>query len=559
MADDIYVPSNVVFEAMDAGSSYDDWDAYQAIQAPELKVLKGDDSDIMDDDHWEDEAGRFPWNRIVWDPEMFSSRYSRSSMIRMDLDDPHPSILGRMASAMAKAYQFPPNTAFLHGLGAFSSACVVNFEVQFYDDSWLPVCLYTLGAQPSGSAKSSVNKGFINPVHEAFAKRNRVLSVKHARYKKQIDELNKKLEKATDLQVTAIVNEIADREYDLLKIPMVGDAIKNPTPEGGEVTLKKQGGIINIVSDEAEAVNSWLGLAYGDQKGKKQNNGIFLAASDNGSINTVRVMREGYSGNARGAFAVIAQGTVIDSVMESSASGRGIAERLMIIREPSLLGRRKIRQIARVDHDLVAEYQGLCHEVVQGEYPIRLRLGPSAMELILDMRDVMEPELACGAKYGDERVRGAAAKIDKRVIQMAAVFHIADYWLPGKKKIMDIEDRNILKAMKICMDNLNSFVSVTNAYSSETGGKAAMVMSGKLAGYAKKGGTHITVRKIRDNVKNVTIFKEAENQMDFIINLLRRCELMNFCVIRECSKNKSKWVVLLNPELKSYIPPEDEA
>ena len=142
-----------------------------------------------------EEVDVFPWREPSLPGNGIESSYSISKILSLDESDGNPSILARMAKEAARVIQFPENTAYLHCLGVFSSATVINFQVE-YNHKFVPVGMYTLGAQPSGSGKSSAHGYFLDPISHALAKRNRTLSMLHKNIDGEIEIIGKQAEKA---------------------------------------------------------------------------------------------------------------------------------------------------------------------------------------------------------------------------------------------------------------------------------------------------------------------------------------------------------------------------
>lgn len=508
-----------------------------------------------------EEAERFPWRA----PNLsfsIDNRYSHSKILELDSADGSPSIIGRIADEASRVVQFPGNTAYLHGLGAFSSACVVNFEVE-YNSKFIPVGMYTLAAQPSGSGKSAVNGFYMDAIGEALRKRNRTLSMMHKNIESELEEIRKKAEKAKNdpgmLQQYA--KAIGDLEDQKNRQPLVHPAKKNTTPQAAEVVADSQGGVINVVSDEAEAIDTYLGIAYNDGKGSPDN-GVFIAAFGGDRLDTARVGRKGISISVRGAFAVIAQNASIDTMIRAGASGRGVSERCLIIKEPNMIGwRTYARNSARFDKKLADEYAALCENVLMGSYPLRLVFSEECRDMMVDLKNIIEPQCRPGSKYGDEQIRGFASKIEQHITKLAAIFHIAEQWNPAvtPKPKFEIQAHSLNKAMIVCMDLLDSYRSLIESASSMSGSKLVIEVIAVMKRYALKGHSTFTVDKLRMAVSKDAWFTSVEGKkVEFLVNLLLRAEEMNFCHVKEGGKDKKKWHVLINPALRDFVIKEAE-
>lgn len=551
-------------EEQDAGDVYRYLDQQSQEDSGKTKEA-ANESDAMIDEIVElsiaEEVERFPWRNPSLSFGM-DNRYSQSRILELDGSDGSPSIIARIAKQGADIVQFPGNTAYLHGLGAFSSACVVNFEVE-YNDGFVPVGLYTLAAQPSGSGKSSINNFFMRPIEQALVLRNRAISMMHKNIDAEIEIIDKQAEKSKN--DPSMLREYAKAIHGLveqkLRQPLVNSPKKNTTPQAAEKVAVKQGGVINVVSDEAEALDTYLGMSYSDGK-SNPDNGVFIAAFGGDRLATARVTREGIDIHVRGAFAVIAQNASIDTMIRAGAAGRGVSERCLIIKEYNMIGWRVYSRSKRgLDPDLKAEYQALCENVLNGTYPLRLQFSEECRDMIVELKNTVEPQCRAGNKYGDGQIRGFASKIEQHITKMAAVFHIAEQWNPRltANPSFEIQEASLLKAMRVCMDLLDSYRTLIESASTVGGSKLVLEIIAVMKRYALKGVSVFTVDKLRMAVSKDAWFAAVEGKkVEFLVNLLLRAEEMNFCHVKEGGKDKKKWHVMINPALRDFVIKEGE-
>lgn len=509
------------------------------------------------------EVDTFPWRDPFIPTSDLEGRYSISRILDLDFSDGNPSIIARIAREAARVIQFPSNTAYLHGLGVFSSATVINFQTE-YNQKHIPTGMYTLAAQPSGSGKSSVHNYYIEPIHDALDKRNRPLHIEHRTIDARIEVLTKQAEKLKPEernQMREISAEINSLTEEKATRPLVFHAIKNTTPQAAEEEAAKQGGVINVCSDEQEALDTYLGLAYGDGK-SSPDNGVFIAAFGGDRIGTSRISRQGYRGSVRGAFAVMAQNQSIDIMIRAGASGRGVSERCLIIKERNLIGHRVYsRERSRFDPDLLAEYEALCENIVAGDYPLKLSFSEQCRDMIVDLKNHIEPQCQSGKKYGDDQIRGFASKIEQHVTKLAANFHIAEQWNPRltSKPSFEIQAHNLNKAMIICMDLLDSYKSMMESASTMSGSKVVIEVIAIMKRWAVKGVKNFTLDKLRLAVTKEAWYGAIDGKkIDYLENLVLRAEEMNFCHLKEGGKDKKHWQVLINPALKDFTVAKED-
>lgn len=552
--DEVEYDPSIAYEHLDS--------VYRSIEVPKEDPAAAMIAEIMELNA-DQEAELFPWRDPVIPGGALENRYSVCRILEKDFADGHPSILARMAKEAARIIQFPENTAYLHGIGVFSSATVINFMAE-YNHKHIPTGMYTLCAQPSGSGKSAVHNYFMDPISEALDKRNRILFVEHKALNVEIESINKQIDKAGNGDKNLLRNlsyELASLNEEKIRRPIVNHAVKNTTPEAAEEDASKQGGVISVCSDEQEALDSYLGIAYGDGK-KSPNNGVFIAAFGGDRIGTSRVSRDGYKGQVRGAFAVMAQNASVDVMIKAGAAGRGVSERCLIIKERNMIGHRVYaRERPQFDPDLLAEYNDLCENIVDADYPLRLSFSDECKDIIVDLKNQIEPQCQSGNRYGDEQIRGFASKIEQHATKLAANLHIAEQWNPRttKKPSFVIQQHNLVKAILVCMDLLDAYKTLIERESDMSGTKLVLEVIGHMKRYAMKDVRSFTIDKLRMAVTKEAWYNAIDGKkIDFLANLLSRAEEMNFCHVKENGKDKKQWQVLINPALRTYTIPSGE-
>lgn len=532
-SDDDFDPS-VIDQYMQVASEID--------ASPELKELTLDE-----------QVAKYPWRKPSTNIGL-DNRYSKSRIHELDSYAGEPTIIGRMASDFAEVVQFPVNTAYLHGLGVFSSACVVNFQVE-YNRRFIPVGLYTVCAQPSGSGKSSINDFFCDPIKMVLADRNRSISMLHKNADAELEKLGKQAEKAgSDIGVLKrIAAEVKDLEREKFENPLVQAPLKNTTPQAAEVVAAKQQGVLNVISDEAEALDTYLGISYTDSK-KSPDHGVFMAAFGGSQIATARIGREMVNTNVRGAFSVVAQVSSVDTIIRAGASGRGVSERCLILKEPDMIGYRTYERESRdISQSLANEYLRLCERVLEGKFPINLTMSNRCKDMLIDLKNDIEPKCRHGALYGDQQMRGFASKIEQHVTKMAAIYHIAEQWAVNGKRELEVQEHNLHRAILVCMDLLESYRVLISSASEFDGEKALLEVVAIMKVYAIKGIKHFKIDKLRLSCAKESWYGIIEGKkIDYIVNLLLRAEEMNFCHVKETGRDKKSWIVLINPALADF-------
>lgn len=360
------------------------------------------------------------------------------------IDNSH--LLKQLAIDIAKATHLPEHTTFLTGLGVFSSIACRKYKVDYQDNRSLPIGLYIVAEQPSGTGKSMSTSFFQDPFNKAIKERSKEI-------KARLAELKDKKEKSDE----------EEAEIERLSKPLVPFFVTNSTPEALEETLNHTNGFFSAISTEQGLVNSMLGLSYGE--GKASNNDLILNGFDAGYVSSIRVTRLGYSGNVVGAVCLFAQPGSIEKILGQS-NGTGLAERFLLLAEHHKLGTRDHTKRTRIDDDLLSSYNCICNSLASGalhnikEYNdlISLKICNDGHDLIGKYRNTIELHLADGGKYSHISLRGAAGKINMQIMKIAANLHILDCQESEIIAVKHVQSAiNIANAMleanlKLCID-----------------------------------------------------------------------------------------------------------
>ena len=457
----------------------------------------------------------------------------------------HGGWLGEFATSVASSVQFPVNTAFLHLLGVIGCATAKSFRYEYYGDD-AAVNLYAVTAQPSSSGKSGIHKRYATPFQIALADFNRLNAVEQQKIGKQVSDLEKQIEEAEKRGEadTEQLRELAELREKYEKYNRIEFAYDDITPEAAEAAAVRQGGLINIASAEADALNIILGDVYKGQSAKA-NYGMFLKTWDTEWHSPSRVTRNTKAGYVFGSVAVIAQQSAIESILQAGMSGRGISERMLLLSERPVLGHRDHTRYVPVSDELKMRYRQLCHNIIFERDPVLLKLDSEGMKSIVEYRQRIEPKLADDGEYSNAMIRGAMGKADKQIIKIACLLHIADEWCqeqPRRKPF--VSNDCVLRAIEIFEQLSQTYIQAAArlGYAGEETEINCVVEA--MERYAKKRKMKMTVRQFRDAVKNLKPMQNVPNVTQRIREvLLPKVESMGYCAI-------DGEQIYLNPKLK---------
>ncbi|MXR67982.1 DUF3987 domain-containing protein [Shewanella sp. JBTF-M18] len=311
------------------------------------------------------------------------------------------------AADVARAYQFPTNTAILTVMGIFSGYAGLKYCVQYPNQERLPMGLYVVAEQPPAAAKSSVLRSATTPCLKAI---------------KALNE--SRLAAATEEEPARLIKILGS----------------NTTPEALESDhAKVNEGYFSLASAEQGLSDVLLGLT----SDRKADSDLILKGFNGEWHSASRVTRQGFQGIVHGAVTLLAQSGSIDTILAKS-NGTGIAERFLMLSEPTLLGKRRFGKAkpSFVDRKLRASYDKAVENISEwmisnNHYPllerlISLEIDPQGWQAIADKQQEIEPLLADGELYSHGVLRGIFGKIDIQVMKLAATLHIADCLMTDK-------------------------------------------------------------------------------------------------------------------------------
>lgn len=455
------------------------------------------------------------------------------------LSDERTDILSVFARQVSNEVQFPPNTAFFHGIACIASAMNKSFSYECHGDE-APVNLYAVSSQPPSSGKSGVNGKYVNPIRIAYDDYNKEQLVRRAKVELEIEKLKENLKNTKDVQEKLdITTEIAQNEDKLAAIPIYNYAVGNATPEALETVAFSQGGIWNIVSDEAGSVNVVLGGVYGDG-GKKSNADLFLQSWDGEWFSSARVTRKKASGFVRGCLCVLAQDETIQTILDEGMRGNGISERVLIMREENMLGKRDHFKYTPTDSQVKSDYMRLVRDLVFSEKTV-FKFSDDATTFIKSKKQELEYMLSDGQRYSSNMLRGSMGKMDKQVMKISCVLHAVENMRNGTCPTV-ISQSTVQWAYYIFSELAKMYESAAEA-KGFAGDKAEITACLKaLQNRKDKGAYKVSLRQLRDNIKNVKVFANRKNLTTFLReNIIPKMQKLNYCIY------KSDEVILINP------------
>lgn len=421
-------------------------------------------------------------------------------------------LMGRMANTISTQVSFPPSTAFLHGLGAASAALNKGFKIQYKLDT-IPLNLFVITAQRPSTGKSSINKFFMSPVSKAYDAENKRTAMERMKLNRDLSVSEDKLEKMLSVKSSANDYEMQET-HDIIKdikrrldlIPEWVSNITNATIEATEMVAASQGGLFNIVSAEADAINVITGTVYGNDKSKKQYS-VILSGWDGEEVNSFRVGRKGISCEVRASISILAQDDAIDTILQSGEGGRGVTERFLLLDEKGMLGYRVRGDVTEEEYRSISlEYQEMIDNVV-AERDVTISFDEQSKDFLKLVGDKLEPHLRPDGKYANSLLGGFMGKMEKHVMKIAAVLHCTEEWRKEGSRSREVRLGTTQRAYFLFNELAGRFLHAADShgYTGERSEIASLVEY--FTQKAEKGNFKLTMPKLRDNIKNTRAFK----------------------------------------------------
>lgn len=456
------------------------------------------------------------------------------------VDHARTDTLTMAAKAIAQQVQFPVNTAFMHGLGVIATAMTKSFYYEYYGNE-SPVNLYVVTSQPPSTGKSGINNFFVGPVRIAFVDYNKSQQSKRNKIESKIKEIKTELKEAVkDPEIDALLSEMAVQTEKLEETPIYRYSVSNTTPEALEQIAFTQTGFWNVISDEAGAINVLLGNMYSE--GSLSNADIVLQSWDGDWLSSSRITRKAGEGYVRGSISVVAQDETISTILQAGARGNGISERFLLLRENNKLGVRDHNQFKPVPSSVKVDYAMLINSLVFSDKTV-FQFSDDAKRLIKENKIKIEPHLSDGGMYSNNLLRGVVGKMDKQVMKMSCVLHVAEKW-SGKTQPLVIEADTIVWAIKMYKELIKLYIDAadSNGFIGEVSELKAI--KEQFIKFLQKDKQCITYSELKDYVKNRPVFKGRTKLASYIKEKL----LMRLLELKLCTLVDDK--IVINPKLK---------
>lgn len=440
---------------------------------------------------------------LIWDSiddeEDQNLDFTQTALCIPALND---DVLSQYSKEICDKVQFPVDTAYAFGLGAIASAMTKSFSYDYYGDT-SPVNLYCVQAQPPSSGKSAIVKFLSSPILLAFNDINAEAVKTQRSINVELRKVDTDLKKVkSDHEEIALMEKQDKLLAELEDFPVYNMGMDDPTPESLAKVALDQGGLFSVISAEADAVNTILGASY-KSKDSKTNHSPFLKGWDGELYNPTRIGRETKSGVLKGSICILAQDESIRTILEAGLSGRGISERILMVREKNMLGNRKHKASRDgIDAKLRYRYKMLIDALVKEEETV-LIFDADANEIISDVKNNLEDTLGDGAENSHSMMRGFVGKADKHICKIACVLHGIKEWDESGSRSITVSPETMMEAVRLFYEFMKSYMQASDSQGYIGSITQISQVRASLSKSAEKGMLRLTYKQIRDAIKNL--------------------------------------------------------
>ncbi|EGQ7972283.1 DUF3987 domain-containing protein [Vibrio parahaemolyticus] len=343
------------------------------------------------------------------------------------------------SNELAQSAKMPRNTTFLTVLSTFSSVACRAYRVNYEHGGSQPLSINFCGEQPPAAAKSRVLSEAQKPVINEVMRESKAI-------RKEIEAKQTAIEcesdKDAEKQLKAELKQAQKRLSSLFEF------ITDATPEALDMCLSHTNGYYSIASAEQGAINTLMGLSYGDGKGIS-NRDLVLKGWNGEWHSSKRKSRDSYTGFVVGAISAIAQDGMIENLLKASDTS-GAIERFILWSESTLLGERDHTKYHKMNDEAVSGYHNALVELYKkianrdyNDLPA-LSLSVRAWDKIKHRRNGLEPTIANDGENANSLLRGLIGKYDIHVMKVAACLHLSN-----DRNNLLIHDDRVTEAMAI--------------------------------------------------------------------------------------------------------------
>lgn len=366
------------------------------------------------------------------------------------------TLLGKLATSVADAWEFPEFSAFMTLLGAISCSVSTNYTTSYSNGKRLNLGLYVIVEQPPATGKSRMLDALMDEYSKAISVHNRRVAAKN--------------------------RELIERSSDAIPMPPSFAYTTEPTSAAMDGAMSRMAdGRFVVASSEQSAFI----MLFPQGKGFASTNELLLKGWPGEETAIMRGSRASFSGVACGSVVLVAQEGASRTVLGES-NGTGLAERFMFISEPSLLGHRELLG-AEPDAGLMLQAKsaisrcvnlyservfdrwnsGVFEQMAPEDLAV-IQPSPEGYRYLNELKKDVEPRLGILRKQGFPVAVGWLGKVDAHILKIATLLHVFECLGHGSQVAQRIPTRTLEIANDIVMEVFEHFMELLS-HSGESG------------------------------------------------------------------------------------------
>lgn len=280
--------------------------------------------------------------------------------------------------------------------------------------------LYTAVIAEPGERKSAVFSALTTPIYSYVDNYNLTHAAEIAAYQNKVKRLEAQKNKfISDNADEEQINEVQEELSSLLSNPVVPLRLiaADCTPEALAVIMSRNNDKISILSDEGV-----FDVMSGLYTSGRSNINIYLNAYDGQSISIGSLLLQ----RPLITFGICCQPSVIsDFIGDRRFIGKGLAQRFLFSRPPSMLGKR-VLQYAPVEPSIRNDYTELINRLLEMQNTNDvIKMSPEAFEVFSTFYDEIEVKLGQQGKYSVSRT--FLSKLSGKTARICGLLHLCGH------------------------------------------------------------------------------------------------------------------------------------
>lgn len=446
-----------------------------------------------------------------------------------------PAVLQNYVKQISNALQVHSDMPSALSLAVIAACVQGKTKIRITPEWQEELSLYTAVIAEPGERKSAVFSALTAPIYSFTENYNLTHAAEIAAYQNNVKRLEVQKNKLiNDNADEDQINEVQTELSSLLSNPVVQLRLiaADCTPEALAVIMSRNNDKISILSDEGV-----FDVMSGLYSSGRSNINIYLNAYDGQSIS---IDRKG-SGSLLLhrpliTFGICCQPSVIsDFIGDKQFIGKGLAQRFLFSRPPSMLGKRTL-QYAPVEPDVKNGYIALINRLLEmQDTNAVIKMSAEAFKLFSNFYDEIEIKLGQQGKYSISRT--FLSKLAGKTARICGLIHLCEHSVNEP-----VSPETVNSAVKIARYFMEQNEII---FSTDTDLAIAEYTADRIVTNAKKSGS--SSFRARDIKRFCQKYKAK--QLDEALTILCEHNYIQFTPDDQKNPNKQCGIYSVNPYL----------